>query len=276
LFITNPRSDRPVAAYNFGIETIAELIGHPEDIRRFDTALVMSNREINPTEINELSRKRPEVEHTFTSDFCNKLILWAWTRKNQQVIFENDAVEEIFDSANMFCSKYSEEFPLVDRGTMRHKLARLSASLAARTFSTEDGVHLIIRKCHVLFISDFLNSIYSSDVFGYSEFSKAQKYAHSVIDAGLIEKHIKGTKFPKDLVENLLIAKEITLDDLCDWCDLDRDNGKTMLSFFVRKHALKRVKTGYYKTQGFIEFLRGLKEAGIENKTELSNSREEF
>jgi hypothetical protein len=250
-------------------------MGNLEDIRRFDTGLIVSIEEINPEILNRLSRLRPTIEHKFTSDLCHRLILWVWTRKITEVVFTDEANDFIFETSGFLCEKYSESFPLVDRGTMRHKIARLAAAIAGRTFSCEDG-NLIIRKCHVEFIREFLDSVYSSKIFGYSEFSKAQEYSQNVIDENAVINRIKQTKFSADLVENLLFAKEITPDDLSDWCDLDLDHGKSLISFFVRKHAIRRIGKAYFKTAGFILLLRKLKDSGVSNIAEPDLGKDEF
>lgn len=261
IFISNPRSDRPMSAYNFGIEAIKELIGGPEDIRRFDFALLVSASQIDARDINRLSTHRPHIEHEFTAELCRKLVLWAWTRDPARVEFESAATDAILRNATALCSVFTEAMPLVDRGTMRHKLARLAAALAARTFSTaeDDQQTLLVRECHVDFIAQFIDRVYSDAVFGYRDFSLAQVHANSVHDPHIVRRNVLGTKHPKDFIENLLYNDEITLNDISDWCEVDRDDATKLLSLLVRKHALYRVKREYVKTADFIKLLKEIK-----------------
>jgi hypothetical protein len=276
IFVSNPRSNRSVSTYNFGIETIAELMGNPEDVRRFDTALIVSSDEIDPEIINKLTSDRPKIKHIHTSELSHQLILWSWTRKPEQIVLSSKTNSLIFEFSNYFCNKYSEMFPLVDRGTMKHKIVRLSVAIAARTFSCDEEMkNIIVLPCHVEFIKKFLDQLYESKIFGYLDFSNAQSHSQNVLDPQQIEKRIKGTKYPKDFVDHLLFAREISLDDLCDWCELDQETARPLLSFFVRKHALRRSRRDYYKTSGFIELLRKI-QINIKNVTEIDPIKEEF
>ena len=155
--LSNPRSDRPLSSYNFGIESIKELIGGLEDVRRFDFALLVSNTEIDAATLNKLQQYRPAGNQIFDAESCRRLILWAWTREPSQIQYGSGAYEQILSEATRLCSIFTESIPLVDRGSMRLKLARLSASLACRTFSCDDTLeNVIIRECHVEYISKLL------------------------------------------------------------------------------------------------------------------------
>lgn len=266
IFISNPRSDRTVSAYNFGIEAIKELIGSLEDVRRFDLAVVISSEQVDSSEINKLAKSRTQVEHKFTSDLCRRCVLWAWTRKVNQVQFDNDATAHVLEEAIRLCGKFSEGLPLIDRGTTRHKIARLAVALAARTFSTGESLQEIrVRKCHVEMIVEYIERVYSDRTFGYLDFSRAQLDANKILDPLGVKRYLMSTRYPRDLIENMLMQDEINLADIQSWTELDRDKAATVLSFLVRKHALSRVKFGYHKTGEFITLLKQLKEMELPN-----------
>lgn len=277
--LSNPRLDMPVAAYNYGVEAVRELIGSPEDIRRFDLALVLSSAQIDPRELNKLAKFRPEVKHEFTNDLCRRCILWAWTRQPDQVHFDDDATDLILKEATRLCEKYTDVIPLVDRGSMRLKLARLSAAIAARSFSTDDDDVLIIRECHVQFIVRFIDDTYSNPVFGYADFSYAYLSTKKLRNADYLKGKLLAAPFPKDLIEQLLHTDEIELRDICDWCNWERGESTELLSLLVRKHALKRVGRGYRKNAEFIKLLKELMTSDALKKTERPGhveSSEEF
>lgn len=257
LAISNPRSEMRIEQYNFGIEAIKELIGGLEDVRRFDFALLISGKDIDTKTLNQLQSSRPQVEHFYTGDMCRKLVLWAWTRTIDQVHFTDEATAKILSEATVLSEMFTDAIPLVDRGSMRLKLARLSASLAARLFScSEDYEHLIIHECHVDFISAFLKRTYNAPAFGYGDFTNALKIANSLVDPELIRQAIGTTPFPGDLVKQLIAKNKIDLTDLQDWCGWDRDNANVILSLFVRKHALIREGRLYRKSSAFITLLK--------------------
>jgi hypothetical protein len=275
----NARSNKRVSQFNFGIELIQELIGAPQDIRRFDAAILVSASQVDPAELNRLQNDRPTVEHFYTSDLCRRAVLWAWTRDSTQVIFEGEAEKACLESAAEMCKKFAEEMPLVDKGSMRHKLARLAIALAARTFSTTDDLRsVVVRPCHVEFVHKLLDAIYSDPTFGYADFSMAQTYAQKVLDPQIVARHIRGLKFPADFVDNILHQTEITLSDIQDWTEADRDGAQKVLSFLVRKHAIYRDGRFYTKTSSFIALLKQMRADGLPKTAEhgQDNGKEKF
>jgi len=150
--------------------------------------------------------------------------------------------------------------PIIDKGSTRYKLARLSAALAARTFSCggDNCELLLVRECHVRYISDLLERVYSSDVFGYKDYSQAQAAKNTLKDKSVIERQIMQAPFVRDFVESLLYKKDIDLIDIQDWCGWDRSDAQSLLSVFVRKHALVREQRHYRKTPPFISMLKDL------------------
>lgn len=264
IFISNPRSYHVLSTYNFGCDAISELIGSPEDVRRFDIAVIAASDQVHASLINQFGATRPNIEHKAESDLCRRLVLFAWTRTNEQVLFESDAEQAILSQTNRLCNEYTDILPLIDRGTTRHKIARLAVALAVRTFSvSEDHQSVLVRKCHVDYISNFLDELYSDSAFGYRDYSKAQVAANIVKDPSLVIAQIMSTKYPDELVSSLLFSEEITAVDLADWCEMDFDLARRMISMFVRKHAVFRKKNIYVKTPDFITLLKKLEEKGV-------------
>jgi len=258
IMVSNPRSDTALAAYNFGIEAVKELIGGLEDIRRFDAVLLVSSQQITAERLNTLQRLRPIIEHVHTGDLCRRLILWAWTRTPEQVVFTPEAVEAILTEATRLCAIFDETIPIIDRGSMRFKLARLAISLACRTFSCKDPFTVLIKDCHVKYISNFLENTYTDAVFGYKDFSDSIATNNNLLSPEIISKRILQTPFPADFIKQVLYTNDIEMRDICDWCGWDKGDAIQMLSLLVRKHALQREGNGYRKTPKFIELLKKL------------------
>jgi hypothetical protein len=264
--LSNPRSDNPVSHYNYGVDAIKELVGSLEDIRRFDACLLVSASEIKAIVAGE------KVPNTHTGKLCRALILWGWTAN--KTVFEDDAKDLILKNASLFCETFSEAIPICDRGSMRYKLARLSASLAVRTFSTDENLSVVVRRCHVEFITELLMTVYSSKTFGYLDFTTAIKQANTINDPQAIRKALINTPYPHDLVANLLSRLFIEIQDIQDWCSWDRTTAQDLLSLLVRKHALQRRNRAYVKSSAFISFL---KEIDIPNRpSHIPDKKEEF
>jgi len=261
IMISNPRSDRAVSSYNYGVNIVKELMGNLEDVRRFDYALILAQQEVDNKVINDLQQKQNMTEPYYASKICKKNVLYAWTRKVDQIKFEESFRIQCLDYANKLCSKFSESLPLCDKGTMRHKLTRIAIALACRTFSVADKNYetVLVRKCHIEYAYRFLNKIYNAPYCGYKEYSTAEEYHSQLQDEAKIKQTLKETKHSRALIKQLLYAEKINLMDLQSWCEIDRDNAQRMLSLLVRNGALFR-DTGsqmeYVKSAGFISALK--------------------
>lgn len=267
--LSNPRSDQPLASYSYGVEAVRELIGSPEDLRRFDAVLVLSASQVNAARLNTLSTNRPSVEHVHVSDLCKRCVLWSWTRKESQVSFDRDTEALILEETMRLCTKFVDVIPIVDRGSVRYKIARLSASLACRTASFGDTVFDVrVRPCHASFITNILDKMYSDPSFGYAQFSEAYRSTRKLTGERDIRAKVLSTPFPTDFVEQMLHTEELEVRDIADWTGWDRQESNDLMSFLVRKHALIRDKRSYRKNPAFIDLLRALITSGDLAKVE--------
>lgn len=268
---SNPASDGKCASYPFGVLAIKELIGSPEDVRRFDLAYIASSEEIPSNEIDKAQQDRPKIDHVFTGELCRRLILWAWTRDENEVHFTEESTALVLKLSTELCNGYSDAIPLVDRGSMRYKLARLSASLAARMFScSENYTTVVVYPAHVEYIANFIRTIYSKPCFGYKEFTEAQHLMTTLIDPEQIRNKIMSLPHPKDFCRSILAQEFIELQDLCDWNGYTKEDAAEFLSLLVRKHAVVRRSRYYRKAPLFIQLLKK-----ISTDTELSDNPEQ-
>ena len=257
--ISNSRSGNDVDTYSYGTEIVRELIPNLEDIRRFDAFSIISRNEV-PIDVIQyagVAAVNQNKEPIYTSEACRSLILWAWTRKPEQVIIED--WQYVMQAASQLCNQFTDSMPIVDRGSAKFKIARLAAALAARTFSHGESVEeLLVRNGHVDYVVDFLRRSYSSKAFGYDRFTKAVMESSELRNAETIARRIIDLPYTQDFLECILRANEIDLRDLCDWCNWDRNEAADLMSLLVRNHAVKRDGRAYRKTPQFVELLNKL------------------
>ncbi len=271
IFISNQRAARPIRSYSFGVEAIHELMGSLEDVRRFDMAIILAAGEVDVDEL------RPEKlpPHVATPDLCRRLILWGWTVNYENVRWDDGAEADCRAAATRLCERYTEALPLVDRGTAAHKVARLAAGLAVQTFSRERG-DLVIRSVHVRAVERLLVRTYDSPAFGYDDFSKARRALEELRDASILRKYLIDTKHSRDLIAGMIYRDDITLVDIQDWTEADRETAQAILSRLVRSHALvRRGRSGYHKTPPFIELLKEMElDPRVRNLVEINLEEE--
>ena len=180
LWIANPRQNRRVPTakihmdtFSFGVQAIAPLVVNPEDIARFDLAMAVYSDDVSSYEINTLHSPSPQI---YTSDLCNALVLWAWSRTANQVVWTRGAVNAALKAALELGDLYIEDPPLIQKANARIKVARIATALAARTFSTdEEGQRVVVRTAHVNGALQFIDDLYSAEKFGYKRISRKQR-----------------------------------------------------------------------------------------------------
>lgn len=182
----NPRGTS-MSHYTYGVQGIKPLIGNSEDIARFDLAMTLASSEVSSEEINREHFDRELVGSKYSSDACHDLVLWCWSRTHRQVHWAVGAQDLARSFAIELGNLYIDEPPLIQPASVRVKLARIAVAIAARTFSTDDGEVLLIRRDHVEAAFQLINKFYNMRNFGYGELSHDAIEESKVSDANKAE-----------------------------------------------------------------------------------------
>jgi len=258
LWLSNPRSGRRLNSYNYGVEAIKELFGRVEDVARLDFAITTASEEVDQKEIHSL--KHPKISHKYTSDLCHKLIIWAWSRKKDQVIFEKGAEERIMTLSQEFGDFYSPTIPLVEPAEQRIKFARLGAALAARLFSTPDGERVLVKPEHIDFVASFLRAMYQKPSMGYDRLSVSLKRSTSLTPEEILELRKEFFQFPNwaEIRDILLSYSRFRKNDFVDQVGMDLETAREFFKWTGRRRLLRSTPSGYYKEPVFTSFLKSL------------------
>lgn len=175
IWLANPRDGRQINDFGYGARAIKPLIGNNEDIARFDFAMVVSNEEVDLDVINRSPVRRAPK---YPQEACRNLVRWAWSRKPDQVGFEQSSVAYIREASKRLVTDYTESLPLIQGANVRLKLARIAAAIAVRLFSSDEtGERVVVRGEHAKAAVAFLDHLYASPKFGYKQLSRAQLQA---------------------------------------------------------------------------------------------------
>jgi len=266
LWISNSRDGRSLKEYGYGIWAIKKLIGKSEDIARFEFAMACASEDVPMDEINKKIEMHGEVEHKYTFDKSKDLILWAWSRKPEDIEFTEDAVENILDNATKMGKQYSTKIPLVEGANQRIKLARIAISAATRVFSTDkSGEKVIVKKEHAQFAHDFIDKQYKKSKMGYWDFSEQQNEAERTA------KNKKGdviTYLDKkaDLGDLFLQYDYVRKSDIEYIADMEKDAVKNAIKFLAKNRMVRKVSRGFKKTPAFGKILKEWKEKRREKR----------
>jgi hypothetical protein len=275
-WISNPRSDSKMAAYNYGVNAVQELIGAPEDIRRFDMVMAVVSGEVPLDIVNK--RNTAEVKHEYTSELCQDLIGWCWSRKPSQVVISTATEDRILKHAQDMGKTYSSTCPIVEPSDQRLKITRLAAALAGRLYSTTDGENLIVLPEHVDVVVEFLNRIYKSRALGYHDFSQSKKGEEDITDPEGLEKILAEMPNARDSINCIIDSDLLRPEDIQNITDWPVDRSNEFIGLLVRKGAIRRSRRGgYRKTSAFIDILKKLDRMNLQSETYKERiSRGEF
>jgi len=179
--------------------------------------------------------------------------------KSYQVDFTDEANALVDKVSKELADKYTPEIALVHPAEQRIKIARLSASLAAMTFSSDDDENLIIRSCHVQWVSRFLQKIYDLPHFGYDVYSQIHVHNLQFTDKEKGELSGKLRKLGDTFIISILGRAVIQRNDLQIWLGCSYPETNDMISYFHRHHALVQYGKGWRKTQPFKKLLEELR-----------------
>lgn len=279
IYISNPRNGRPLNTETHGVNAVLKLFGKTEDVRRLDIAMAVASGDVDPEIVNKSVDDMPEVIHKFDSDLCNTRVMWAWSRRPEQVVFDEDASTAILEHATTMGRKYSSKVPVVEAADQRIKIARLAVACAACVFSTDDGEKIIVKKEHVDYVVAFMDNIYSAKSFGYDKLSDIDKVQTDASEQNIDKLVEKFLVLPlmdhNEMVDILYGLPYFSRNTLEDYTGLPRDEMKVLLKFLTNNHLVEKVRGDYRRFPLGTEFLEYLRDNRI-TKQQVEEARKDF
>ena len=186
LTLSNQRSmrdgqTRPLSSYPNGLEVLLELVGASEDIARYDFFLLVGEPDeyINPFEARKYGEPYPE------SNYRNR-IRWVWSRKPEQIVFENDSDMYLWEKAQGLNKEFNTHIKIFGSEADK-KLARIAVACAGCCVSTDETFeNIVVTKEHVDWAVEFLISLYDNELFRLREYVQEQR-KYTEIDDDTVE-----------------------------------------------------------------------------------------
>lgn len=279
IYISNPRNGRQLNAETYGVNAVLKLMGKAEDVRRLDIAMSVASGDVDPALVNKSLKDIPEVPHIYTSDLCNTRVLWAWSRKPEDVKISDEATERILEAATEMGAKYSSKVPVVEAADQRIKIARLAVAAACCVFSTKTGEDVIVKPEHVDFVVDFMNELYCAKSFGYDKLSEQDMITSDTSESNIqklrklfLTLPIMDVNEMANILYQLPYFSRMTLED---YTGLSKDDLKMLLKFMTNQHLVDKVKGDYRRLPLGTELLENLVNNPV-TKSEIELARKEF
>ena len=280
IYISNPRNGRQLNSETYGVNAVLKLMGKAEDVRRLDIAMSVASGDVNPALVNRSLKDIPEVPHVYTSDVCNTRVLWAWSRKPDDVIITDEATQRILECATQMGATYSSKIPIVEAADQRIKIARLAVAAACCVFSSDEtGQKVIVKPEHVDFVVQFMDELYHTKSFGYDRLSE-QEATTSDTSADNISK-LRAIFLTLPLVDANEMAKILyqlpyfSRATLEDYTGLSKDDLRMLLKYMTNNHLVDKFKGDYRRLPLGTELFENLTTVPI-TKAEIEAARKDF
>lgn len=260
LFLTNP-INKTIANYSHGIQALSDVIKAPEDIARFDYALVVAHNEVPITEIN--IHRNNTVKKYHNQQVEHDLIMWIWSRKANEIRFSKEAIDLTYKTSIELSKQYSFSVPLIQGENIRLKLAKIAIAFAGRVYSNkEDGRYLFVDIQHIECAIIFLNMIYKKEASGYYAMSQLRKdidLDYDSKDFSSIEKYFNSFGHNKlELCKCLLNTNNITALLLSEHLNQPQEVAREVISKLLKNDCLIPKGQYYIKVPSFNNYLKRL------------------
>jgi hypothetical protein len=187
LAISNVRAiDKRLADYPSGVTAVQKLIGHGEDIARFDLIVTLTDKEVASEVIN-----RPVDYSNSSADSINpqqwqNLIRFIWGLKPEQIDITTEAYLRCLELTQELGQIYHSSVPLFKDASGRYKLTRIAAAIACLQFHW-NGVKITIEEEHIECAGKVLRMLYDKPSLGYLEYSERMYQRENVGGTDLLD-----------------------------------------------------------------------------------------
>ena len=270
----NAKYGKQLADYSQPVEALSEMF-LKEDIRRFDFGMFLKSADVDTSLYNTIIE---DIESPYDIQDFKNLILYAWSRKADEVVLPDDTIKALQDYSLEMSKEYGNAtaIPLVSPSDQKYKLLRLAVGLALLTGSTE-GAKIVVAPTHIESIYRYLKGVY--DYSGGLQFFAKKSTENERLtpqQCENIEKLIisssnatfragttgHSTAFI-ELIMYLNTAKFINEKQVEQHTILNTDESKGVVNILIRCQCLKTSQYGLQKTARLNQFIAWCYEKGV-------------
>jgi hypothetical protein len=216
--------------------------------------------------------KDRQREHVYHQDLCRNLVLWAWSRKQEDIYFDEEAVIYVLEQAKKMAEKYECDIPLVEGADQRWKIARWAVATACRMYSTDaEGEKVYVRREHARFAVELLQRCYDSPAMQLDEYARTTARLNKMTPE--VEKRLMG-EFKE--FTDWVTARTTLLDEnifrkapLQDRLNYEKEEMGKLMKWMNKNRLIVASGMGFQKTPMFIELLKKLDPSRLDGNAEL-------
>lgn len=264
MLLSNPKNARTLSSFTHGVESLRKLFHSPADIRRLDLAVFLQSGDVTKAVLNQ-EYDKPEHQ-LITSEVFRNSILWAWSRRPEQIEIPRNSMRKILSRADELSEKYgyAQDIPLLEPSDLRKKLARMAIALAGLLHSTDEAHEkVIVKPEHVDYISDFMQVVYDNSNARLDVYSAKSKEESELTEeeAETVTTALENMDFDGNAPISMEILELFKKNDILkpseiiDMLGFERAEVNARLAILTKHSMIKRTREGLRKLPKFIEYL---------------------
>lgn len=241
LILSNVRNpNKTLASYTSGVRAVQELVGHGEDIARFDLIITLVDADVSVEVINTPVLQKSE-DRDFEPDDFQRLVRFIWMLKPNQIRFSTEAYLTCLEYTKDLSLEYHPAIPLFKGGSGRYKIARIAAAIATLQFSW-NGKEIVVNEDHIEAAVQLLRTLYNKAPMRYDEWSK-QMYDRSRVkdEDEIIQKinHVlPNEKKRGKAIEAIIHSGKFSRDELCAVASIPIMYADDLIGVLLRNRVL--------------------------------------
>ena len=269
LWIGNPKvinnRSKSLLEYPSGVEAVLDLIGADEDVARFDSVVLVVDKGVYYR-----SDEFSAGAHPYPQELYVDLIRWVWSRKPEQVVF-NDYVEDyIWRRSGVLNEAYATDVKLLGAESSK-KLARFAVACAACCFSCDEtGEKIVVNREHVDWAEYYLNRCYDDDVFRLKEYVEERRMYNTLNpEVEAVVHRMMNNDTSHVLIRELVRSTEpISQLNLRNISGMDVDLFAKTINFLSRHYLIYNQARGITATRRLILAFRSYKDVRLKPLSE--------
>lgn len=243
LCLSNVRSQtKNLSGYLYGVRAVQELVGHGEDIARFDLITTLVDNEVDVDTINSNRFATIANESNLGLELALKnLVHYIWSLGPDDIKFSDTSWDECLEQTKRLSAIYHPGIPVFKGGSGRYKLGRIAAAIACLQFSRRDSKVLVLRS-HVKAAAKLLQFIYDKPSFGYRQYSEhcydRERLKHTESLETVFRDKVSA--HTSDVIEALIHATKFNRDELCAIAGIPIYPADSVIGAMLRSGAIRK------------------------------------
>lgn len=173
-----------------GVEMFIKSIEQPEDRRRFDMAMAVTQKDVEQSIITELHQA---AEPVFSRAASQTLMNWGRSRGPGRILFTESAYTAVTSAVNFMIEKYDSEAGIVEPSSQTSRVAKTAVAIATLCFSHTGDGDLLVDECHVTAARFIMMSLFDNPSFGYDDYSRRIMGNRVIVDERAVREAIANT-----------------------------------------------------------------------------------